>query len=549
MRCCPAMRERLRVFGAVVRDPRLRRIQVAFLAFNMAEFATWIAMLVFAYSRGGAAMAGIVALIQLIPSGLVAPFAAFASDRFRRDRVLFVDYIVQAVALGTTAIALAADAPLAVVYSTAAVAAASLTFTRPAQAALLPVIAGTPEDLTAANVVTGVVEGAGILLGPLFAGVLLERGHPATVFAVFAGVMLLAALSVSRLRVEPATVTPREPMQATDVIHETLAGIATLRRERGPRLLVLVLSASLVLVGGLDVLFVATAIDLLDMGESGAGYLTAAYGLGGIVGAGAAIALVGRARLTPPLAAGAIVAGVPIATVAASSTPAGAAALIVGAGAGRSLAYVAGSTLLQRIAPEEVLARVFGVLEGLGMFALAAGSIAASGLVEALGIRWALVALGAFMPLVTLVSWRAVLAIDRAAEAPDPAVLALLCRSPIFAPLPAPTIERVLRDLVPVRVGAGEIVIREGDPGDRYYVVVDGEVSITRGGRPVAVRGRSDGFGEIALLRDVPRTATVTALTDLELLALERDAFLLAVTGHPESSEAAERVAEERLDP
>jgi len=296
------MSDRIRVVAAVARDGSLLRIMLAFLGFNMTEYATWIAILVYAYGRGGAAAAGVAALIQLIPSGIVAPFGAFAGDRFRRDRVLFAGYLVQAVALGAAAAALYADAPILVIYAFATVAAASLTFTRPTQASLLPSITRTPEDLTAANAVSGLAESTGIFVGPFIAGILLTRSEPATVFAVFAVVTLLDALLVARLRVDPEAVTPKERIDAGTVLAETFGGFRVLRQERKARLLVLVLSAGVAVVGALDVLFVAVAIDLLGKGQGWAGFLNSAFGLGGIAGAAVTVALVGRRRLTPPLA-------------------------------------------------------------------------------------------------------------------------------------------------------------------------------------------------------------------------------------------------------
>jgi MFS family permease len=539
------IRARFRVFLAVVRDPNLLRIQLAFLAFNMTEYATWVAVLVYAYSRGGAAAAGLVSLVQLVPAAIVAPLAAYAGDRFRRDRVLQLDYLAQAATVAATAVAIWVAAPVGVVYAAAAVAATSMTFTRPAQGALLPVVTSTPEDLTAANAVSGVIEGAGILLGPLTAGVLLGIWGPASVFAIFALATLAGALLVLGLRADVVALAPRDRMRAADVLRETTRGFRTLRREGRPRLIVLVLASGVVVVGALDVLLVATAIDLLGIGESGAGYLNAALGAGGVVGGAVALGLVGRRRLTPPLAGGASLSGA-VAIVGAVPSAATAPLLVALSGAGRSVADVAGRTLLQRVSPAEVLARVFGVLEGLTMVALAIGSVGAAVLATSLGIRAALVIAGGIVPIVVVASLRGLRAIDREAAAPDPEVLALLRRNEIFAPLPAPAIERLMSSLVAVRAEAGDVLIREGEAGDRFFVIVEGGIEISRGGRVVGRLGRGDSLGEIALLRDVPRTATATAITAVRLLALERDPFLEAVTGHPQSLERASALADAR---
>jgi len=530
----------------VLADRNLRRVELAFLGFNMTEFATWIAILVYAFERGGAAEMGAVSAILLVPSAVVAPLAAYAGDRFRRDRVLAVDYVVQGLALGATAATLYADAPAGLVYAAATIASISITFTRPAQNSLLPALTPTPGDLTAANVVSGVVEGMGKMLGPIIAGILLGTSGSAAVFAVFAVVTLFGALLVARLRVDVAAVTPEARIDAADVFHETLRGFETLRRASEPRLVVLLLSAGVIVVGALDVLFVATAIDLLDIGAGGAGFLSAAFGAGAIVGAASTIMLVGRRRLTPSLAGGAVLFGAPIGLVAVAPSAVSAPVLFAAAGAGRSVGDVSGRTLLQRISPNDVLSRVFGVLEGLMMLALVVGSVGAAVLIEVSGVQTALVVVGAFLPIIILVSSGRLLSIDRSADAPDAEILRLLRAIPFFAPLPAPAIERVMADLIARDAAAGDVLIREGDPGDLFYVIVEGTVEITRGGEHVSEQGPGAYVGEIALLRDVPRTASVTAKTPLRLLALEREPFLLAVTGHPVSHEAARAVATAR---
>jgi MFS family permease len=539
------MRRSISTLAAVARDGTLSRVELAFFGFNMAETSTWIAILVYAYARGGASSAGIVAVILLLPAATVAPLAAYASDRFRRDRVLVVEYLAQGVALAATSAALFAELHIAVL-ALAAIASAAFTFIRPTQGALLPAITRTPEDLTAANVVSGIVDGAARMIGPLVAGITLQVSEPATVFAIFAVTSFVSAALVARLRVDAAAVEPRTT-DTPSVVRETLGGFRALRREHDARTIILLLASGVVVVGALDVLMVATAIDLLGLGQGWVGYLNAAFGVGGIVGAAASVTLIGRHRLTPALVAGAGAMGVPVAVVAATPSAVAAPVLFSVAGGGRSAADVVGRTLLQRVAPDDVLARVFGVLEGLAMLALAIGSIAASVLAETVGIRAALAVTGAFVPVVLLVLLQRLLRIDRHAEAPDPERLELLLGSDIFAPLQPPTLERLARHLEPLVVTTGTNVIREGDAGDRVYLIVQGTADVSRDGQHVATLGRGQAFGEIALLRDVPRTATVTAATSLELFALAREPFLEAVTGHPQSRRAADDLADGRL--
>ena len=541
------MREQLRVVLAVARDATLLRIELAYLGFNMAEHATWMAILVYAYGSGGPGLAALFAVVQLVPAGLVAPFMAYAGDRFRRDRVLRAGYLAQALTMAATAAALAGGAEVGVVAVLATLTAISITITRPVQAVILPSITHSPADLTAANAVSGLAENVGTFVGPLVGGLLLLGADSAAVFATFAGVSLLGALLVARL---PATLDARPapvPTTPRAVLGETFGGMATVARE--PRVLVIVAILALldVVFGALDVLYVAAALDLLGAGEAGAGFLFAAFGLGGIVGSALTVTLIGRRRMTPAVGAGGGLFGLPISAIGVAPWVVSAPLLFAASGAGYTLASIAGRTLLQRVAPEAVLTRVFGVLEGLSMFALALGSVITGLLIAVFGVAGALIAAGLLVPGVIAVAWLRLGGIDRHARAPDPEALALLRSIPIFAPLSAPSMERILAELTRLDVPAGSAIIREGDPGDRFYVIVDGQVAVSRAGVRIRESGPGDHAGEIALLRDVPRTATVTALTPLRLIAIERERFLEAVTGHARSREHVEAVIDRRI--
>src|SRR5205085_5134400 len=222
--------------------------------------------------------------------------------------------------------------------------------------------------------------------------------------------------------------------------------------------------------------------------------------------------------------------------------------LLAVVGIGNTIVDVSGMTLLQRSAPEDVLARVFGVLESLLLLTVGLGALVAPVLLHWLGTRGALIVAGSLLPLVVIPAWPRLNAIDRAAEVPVER-LALLRANQIFAPLPAPTLERLAEALDEVGIAPGEEVVRQGEPGDRFYLVKNGTLDVYVDGRKVQSLGPGDSFGEIALLRDVPRTATVRAQSDAELYALERRDFLGAVTGFAPSLSAAEAVIGMRLGP
>src|SRR4051812_12758372 len=526
----------LRVLGGVLRSRDLRRVLLAFVGFNAAEWGVWIAMLVYAYERGGATTAGVVAVVQLVPAALFAPVAGSLGDRYRPTRVLTAGYIAQAAAMGATAAVLLAHGTPYAAYALAALAATAVTITRPAQAGLLPALARTPEELTGANVAAGWIESVSVLAAPALAGLLLGIGSAGTVFAVMAVVALAAALLVARVEGPPAGGAGADAPSA----------FRTAVAEPGPRALVWLLTVEAFAIGALDVLYVVFAVGVLHDGGSAAGYLNAAFGAGGVAGIAATVALVGRRRLAPALLGGLALWAAALAVVAVAPSFAVAWLLIAAAGVGRTVLDVAGRTLLQRVARPDALARVFGVLEGASMVGLAVGSIAASGFVALAGGRGAWICLAVVLPAAALLVLRRVLDTDSMVL---PVVqIARLRSSPIFSALGPPTVEGLARSLVRVGFPAGTAVVRENEPGDRFYLVADGELDVTVGGEHVATLGRNDCFGEIALLRDVPRTATVTARTDALLEALDKETFICAVTGHPPSGQAAEELVHGRLE-
>jgi hypothetical protein len=301
----------------------------------------------------------------------------------------------------------------------------------------------------------------------------------------------------------------------------------------------------MVIIGSADVLFVLMALELLGTGEPGAGILNAALGAGTIAGGAVTVALIGRGGLASVAAAGALLWGAALGLIGVTAAPMLAVALIVAGGAGLTVVDVAGRTILQRSIRDEVLARVFGIQESLAMAALAVGAILASAAVEVGGLTGAMVLAAALLPATVLVTWPRLRALDRRAPVPVQA-LALLRRTRLFSPLPPPQLEAVARRGVWLTIPDGTTVIRQGDPGDRYYVLSTGAVRVERDGRYLRDLDTAGvGFGEIALLRDVPRTATVTTTRESVLFAIDRAPFLAAVTGHPDAFRAADATASE----
>jgi MFS family permease len=322
------------------------------------------------------------------------------------------------------------------------------------------------------------------------------------------------------------------------------AGFTTIASDPGLRVIVLLYGAQTLVAGALNVLIVVSALELLDLGEAGIGFLNSAVGIGGLIGGLAAALLVGRSRLASDFGLGLVLWGIPIALIGVYPEAPLALILLGIVGVGTILVDVSGITLLQRSVPDEVLTRVMGVVQSVFVGTLGLGAILAPLLIEGLGVRGALIATGALLPVLAALLWRRLARMDE--EGPS-RQLELLREVPLFRPLPPATAEQLASSLVPVRVRAGDDAFRQGDSGDRFYIVDSGEVVVSVDGEPVQRLGRGGYFGEIALLRDVPRTATVTADVDTNLVALERDEFIAAVTGHAPSAEVADAVIASRL--
>jgi len=526
--------------GIIARNAEIRRAELAWGAAIVAEWSHFVALGVFAYEQGGTSAVGLAGLIRLLPAAILTPVASSLGDRYRRERLLLALSLLGGAALaGSTFAAAAGNAPT--VYACAAVVGVALTLIRPALQALLPSLARTPEELIASNGATSTVESFGTLFGPLLAGLLVSIADVELVFAVGAAFFGAAVLLFAGLTVEG-----RIGLAAGDdggLTRMLVAGVRAIAETSGVRLVVGLIMAQTFVRGCLNVLIVVAAFSVFDAGAGAVGYMTAAIGVGGLLGALGAMSL-GSRRLAVSFGLALIFWGAPIVLMAPGAELAAALVLLGVVGAANSVEDVAVFTLLQRIVPDASLTRVLGVVWGLAAAGVALGSVAAPALVAALGARPAFVVVGVILPVLALVTYRRLVELDRSVT--PAAELELIDHVPMFAPLSLAAKERVAGHLQPVTVAAGEVVIRAGDRGDRFYIVTEGELRIDAGASS-STAGRGDYFGEIALLRDVPRTATVTAVVDSQLRALEREPFLAIVTGHSTAHAAGEAVADARL--
>jgi hypothetical protein len=549
----PALLDRLRAprdaLRQVASNPGLLRLEVASLAWSSADALYLVGLLVLAYQAGGTAAVAFVAIIRALPSVVLVPVLLSLTHRIAPDRLLRLLVAGRLACVVAAAVLVIAAAPPPAVYLIAAIDAVSGALLRPIRATLTPALARTPEELVAGNVATVTGDALAAILGPGGAAVALVLGDVPATFVAGAAVMAIALAAALPIHAatevipgNPGRTRPAGPAGRSSVVESARALLGM----RHARLIVLLFAGQRFVRGVITVALVAAAFDLLGIGESGVGLLTSAIGLGGLLGGGVALGLVSRPRLAPAFAVGLIAWGGGILSAGVIPNLLIVVALLAVAGIGKTTLDAAGFTLLQRTVPNERRSAVFGLLEGVIAASLSAGPVAATLLVESLGAGGALVVAGALPIVLTIAAWPVLRFADDAAVVPQPA-LRLLGGVPMFRPLQLTTLEALAGRMVRREAAAGSDVIRQGEQGDTFYIVLSGRLEALVDGREVGELAPGDSFGEIALLRDSERTATVRTLEDSELVELGRDAFLAAVTSHDASVAAADEVIRARL--
>jgi hypothetical protein len=529
---------RIALVRQALRNGRLRRVLTAYLLFNVSEWAGWLALLVWSYEEWGVGGASAVALAQLVPAALLAAPTAAWLGGFSRAGVLTSGYAAQALGYSVPGVLVAMEAPAALVVATAAVAAVAVTLTRPAHNAILPEISRTTADLAAANAASGALEAVAAFAGPALAAVALAVLGPGEALMACGALMALgAALS-------PRAGSGRPASDRSLGLAGSAAQLRSVVRSPEARVLSVLALAEFTLIGLSDILLVVLALDVLDLDSGGPGLLTAAFGIGGVLGSAFTFLLVGRPRLAVPVVVGAAGAGGSFALAGTAGAAATAMLAIAAFGAFHVHFDIASRTLTQRLLPDRLLAAMFGVRESVMMTGLALGSLAAPVLVTLAGPRSAFVAAGAFLPLVVVASLRRIVRLDGRTSVPTE-VYALLAGVTSLRLLAPRVLERLAIEAEPLDVPAGEVVVTEGEAGDLFYVVESGTLDVSLRAEAVRTLGPGQAFGELALLRRSVRTATVTARSDCRLWTLDRDSFLGAVARSTEALEAAEAHARE----
>jgi len=524
--------------------PDMRRIELGYGMSITGELAGTVALVVYALGAGGAALVAAYAASRTVAGMAVALVLTGITSRLRRDRLLRWSTGVRAVLLAVAALLAAFGQPPAAVIAAGAASSSLAGTYRPLQAAVLPWLVRTPAELAASNAVTAMMENSGALIGPLLAGGLLAVAAPAAAMAAAAGCLAVAAVSLLRLTVPD--MPKRAGRGAANVVRDVTSGLAEFLRMAPPGGVAILAFAQTLLRGALVVLIAVLAVHVLGLGGSGVGWLTAAFGAGGLAGGAVAAGAVRVTRLGRSFIAGMLLWGLPLAFLAVTPAAAIAYLVLVVVGVGNAFVDVAGFTMVTWLAGPRTAGKVLGALEFVALAGLAAGSILTPLLLHAVGVRGTLALLGGGLAGLALTHAVRFRRLDRAMPAPGPEA-GLLHNLPMFAPLPLAVTDLLAAEIEPRQFPAGAVVMREGEVGDHFYLIVEGAAAVSVRGAPRPSLHRGDCFGEIALLRDIPRTATVTAERPLRTLALGREEFLTAVTGNSMSKMAADALAGQRL--
>ena len=535
-----------RSLRAVFANPGLRRLELAFAGSIVGDWAYAVAVALYAFEQGGPTAVGVLGAIRYVSLALVTPITSTLGDRYSRRLVMVLSDSVRAVLVVVAAVVIWTDGPAIAVYVLAIVTGICGSPFRSSQASILPQLARDPIELAAANVASSTVESIGFFVGPALAGLLLAVASIPVVYVFNAITFAWSAALVLGLRVPPREERPAaEKPEKESFVSEATAGYRTILGNRNLRLLIGLYCGQTVVAGASLVFTVAIALDLLELGQSGLGFLNAMLGIGGLIGGFVALVLVQRGQLARDFGIGVVLWSAPLLLVAAWPTIGTAVAVMILLGLANSVVDVNAYTILQRIVPEGTMARVFGAMESAVIGGMALGAILMPVLINTIGLRWGLVVIGSGVTVLVVVGLPGLRRIDLDIE--PPSSLGLLRGVPLLALLPEPTLEALARAAVRIEAEPGEVVIREGEPGELFYVIESGQVEVTKEGRHVATLGPGDYVGEIALLRDVPRTATVTATTATVFQALDRATFVPAVTGQGEFQEAADAAMTTRL--
>ena len=529
---------------------RSRPIRLLLLAWFLAyagDLAAFTAASVYVYAVGGAAYVGLLGLLKALPGALLVPLVGSWSDRVRRERLLMASVALRTLLLGAAAAVMTGGAQAILVLVLVGVEAGLASVFRQVQAALLPWLARTPDELTHANTAVSVMQSAAMLVGPAVAAGLLVVSTPQAAMLAACGFTAIAAVVLVGVRPLSSKAPARGAGLLKQLKLDMAAGFEAGVRRRGVLPLVIPAAAQTFARGVLGVLTVTIALSVFDLGSAGVGWLAAALGVGGVLAGPIAAVLVRGHRVARCFAAGVAGWGVPMILLAFTHARYWPYLMFGLIGVANVFDDAGVYSALQRVIPSRLIGRALAMRRAVLLLSMGLGSIVAPLLIDAWGARGALITTGLLLVAIVALSVPSLTIIDHRISEPGPD-LALLRQVSFFAPLPFALVEHLASELRSATYEPGDVIIQDGQPGERFYMIAAGRARVCKDGKELRQMGTGESFGEIALLRQVPRTATVIAVTSLQARTLTREEFLAAVTGNAASAEGADEVVSARLE-
>lgn len=521
----------------------LRCIGVAWFIANFAEWAYITALSIHEYRLHGALALGLIGA-RFVPGALAGSLLLGLVTRGRPPRALQLLSVLRCLTVAVAAVAVVARLPLAILIGVVWIDAMVAAPYRPAQASILPALSETPRELSA---VAGSVpaskalaQAVGALAGSLALSVVGATVAVLGALGLFVvGAVLLAPVlalvdrSAVVGRAEPARghslaerfrVPRRPPALRLAAVRDGFELVAGRARP------LLVLGGARSFTRGLwTSLAVVACLRLLGLGTSGVGLLLAAGGVGAALALPISVRLAGRRRLAGPAAFCFALSGLLISAVGVIAEPISAIALIAFWGLSLALADAISNSLIHRVVEARRLGPSVAAIESAKLMLEGLGALSAPGLLALFGIREAVIIAGAPLVVMILFSRGPLLRVDERAESRS-RPLAALRRASSFVGLSMLALENIASRLEPVRFDAGEVIVRQGDQGDGFYLIDSGHVEVTVDGYAVSELGPQASFGEKAMLRGAQRSATVTALEPSSLWRLSGQDFIAGVT-------------------
>jgi len=537
----------VRQYVWLARSRPIRLLLLAWFLSYAGDLAAFTAASVYVYAAGGAAYVGLLGLLKALPGALLVPLVGSWSDRVRRERLLMVSVALRAVLLGAAAAVMTGGAQAILVLVLVGVEAGLASVFRQVQAALLPWLARTPDELTHANTAVSVMQSAAMLVGPAVAAGLLVVSTPQAAMLAACGFTAIAAVVLVGVRPLSSKAPARGAGLLKQLKLDMAAGFEAGVRRRGVLPLVIPAAAQTFARGVLGVLTVTIALSVFDLGSAGVGWLAAALGVGGVLAGPIAAVLVRGHRVARCFAAGVAGWGVPMILLAFTHARYWPYLMFGLIGVANVFDDAGVYSALQRVIPSRLIGRALAMRRAVLLLSMGLGSIVAPLLIDAWGARGALITTGLLLVAIVALSVPSLTIIDHRISEPGPD-LALLRQVSFFAPLPFALVEHLASELRSATYEPGDVIIQDGQPGERFYMIAAGRARVCKDGKELRQMGTGESFGEIALLRQVPRTATVIAVTSLQARTLTREEFLAAVTGNAASAEGADEVVSARLE-